>query len=188
MKSLWNEKEARKFKHDPVAMRVYTSRLLGQEPYLVMHGGGNTSVKAQVTNIFGEQENILYVKGSGWDLATIEKEGFAPVKMDTLLKMAELERLSDSAMVNAQRSAMIDPSAPNPSVEAILHAIIPYDFVDHTHADATVTITNTKDGKKRIEDIYGDRVLIVPYVMPGFILAKKIYEMTKILIGTSMKR
>ena len=93
--------------------------------------------------------------------------------------MAQLERLSDTDMVKHQRAAMIDPKAPNPSVEAILHAIIPFQFVDHTHADAVVTITNTSNGEQRIRDLYGERVLIIPYVMPGFVLAKKVAQMTK---------
>ena len=177
MESLWNDQDAKEYLKDPLKLRVYTSRLLGQNSDLVLHGGGNTSVKAQAANLFGENEDILYVKGSGWDLTTIEAAGFAPVKMEVLTKMATLNALSDAAMVKNQRAAMIDPSAPNPSVEAILHSIIPFKFVDHTHADAVVTVTNTADGLKRIEDIYGNRVLVVPYIMPGFVLARKVYEM-----------
>ena len=179
MKSSWEQKEANKIKNDLLQLRVYTSRLLGAEEDLVLHGGGNTSVKITKKNIFGEKEDILYVKGSGWDLATIEAPGFSPVKLATLLKLAELDTLSDMEMVKYQRIAMTDPAAPNPSVEAILHAIIPYTFVDHTHADAVVVMTNTPGGRKRIQETFGDRILIIPYVMPGFILAKKIYEMTK---------
>ncbi len=179
MKSLWNDNKAKSFSDDPLKLRVYTSRLLGREPGLVLHGGGNTSVKIAVTNHFGDIEDVLYIKGSGWDLRTIQTSGFAPVKLKVLKKMAKLERLSDIDMVKLQRSAMIDPLAPNPSVEAILHAIIPFKYVDHTHADAVVTITNNEKGKSLIRKIYKDRVLIVPYVMPGFILAKKVYEMTR---------
>ncbi|MDA3909541.1 MAG: bifunctional aldolase/short-chain dehydrogenase [Sulfurimonas sp.] len=178
MKSLWNEKEASEFKTD-LDLRVYTSRLLGRDSSLVLHGGGNTSVKSTATNLFGETEDILYVKGSGWDLATIEAEGFAPVKMEMLLKMAELKELNDTDMVKYQRLAMTNPSAPNPSVEAILHAVIPYKFVDHTHTDAVVTITNTEGGEEKIKELYGDKVLIIPYIMPGFVLAKLIYDMTR---------
>jgi rhamnose utilization protein RhaD (predicted bifunctional aldolase and dehydrogenase)/NAD(P)-dependent dehydrogenase (short-subunit alcohol dehydrogenase family) len=179
MQNLWNQDQASKYNNDVLALRVYTSRLLGQEENLVLHGGGNTSVKTEITNLFGEQEQVLYVKGSGWDLATIEKAGFAPVKLNVLQKMAALDSLSDSDMVNNQRAAMLDPNAPNPSVEAILHAIIPYKYVDHTHADAVVTITNTPNGKELIETIYGNKILIIPYIMPGFVLAKKVYELTQ---------
>ncbi len=152
-----------------LSLRVFTSNLLGQSSYLVLHGGGNTSVKI---------DDILYVKGSGWDLVSIKKEGFAPVKLDALLDMAKLETLSDSDMVRLQKDAMTDKSAPNPSVEAILHAIIPFNFVDHTHADSIVTITNSKNGKEIIKKLFPN-FLIVPYVMPGFILAKTIYQMSK---------
>ncbi|MDH5380415.1 MAG: bifunctional aldolase/short-chain dehydrogenase [Cyclobacteriaceae bacterium] len=179
MKNLWNESEAEKLNNDLLKLRVYTSRLLGQEEDLVLHGGGNTSVKIKETNIFGEEEEILYVKGSGWDLATIEAAGFAPVKQEMLLKMAELEEMNDPQMVRYQRMAMTNPSAPNPSVEAVLHAIIPFTFVDHTHADAVVTISNTPNGEQKIREIYGNKVIIVPYVMPGFILAREIYKMTR---------
>ena len=179
MKSFWNNQEAKKCGKDLLKFRVYTSRLLGKEEDLVLHGGGNTSVKIKEKNIFGETEDILYVKGSGWDLATIEAPGFAPVKLDALIKLAQLDKLSDMDMVKYQRMALTNPAAPNPSVEAILHGIIPYTFVDHTHADAVVVVTNTASGKERIKEIYGENMLIVPYVMPGFILAKTIYEMTK---------
>jgi len=179
MKSLWDKTSGDKFFDDPLAMRVYSSRLLGSNSELVLHGGGNTSVKSKVKNIFGDEGEIIYVKGSGWDLATIEAEGFAPVRLDVLKKMAVLDNLSDSDMVKYQRAAMTEPNAPNPSVEAVLHALIPYKFVDHTHADAVVTITNTPNSDQKIKEIYGDKMLIVPYVMPGFILAKKIYEMTR---------
>jgi len=179
MNNLWNEEDAKKLTGDPLSMRVYSSRLLGREPSLVLHGGGNTSVKTTVTNLFGDDEAVLWVKGSGWDLATIEAAGFAPVKLNVLQRMSALTALSDNDMVRYQRAAMIDPSAPNPSVEAILHAIIPFRFVDHTHADAVVTICHTPNGEQIIRDIYGDSMLIIPYVMPGFDLAKMVYELTQ---------
>jgi len=172
MKNLWSEKEACNYKSD-LELRVFTSNLLGRSDELVLHGGGNTSVKIKV-----DGQDILYVKGSGWDLVSIEKEGFAPVELTMLQDMAKLEELSDSDMVKAQREAMIDKSAPNPSVEAILHAIIPFKFVDHTHADAVVTISNNINGIENIKKVYPN-FLIVPYVMPGFILAHTIYKMTK---------
>ena len=172
MKNLWDAKEAGKYTSD-LELRVYTSNLLGQSDELVLHGGGNTSVKSMV-----DGEEILYVKGSGWDLVSIKAEGFAPVKMHTLLEMAKLKSLSDSDMVAQQKAAMIDKSAPNPSVEAILHAIIPFKVVDHTHADAVVTISNSKNGLALIDEVFPN-FLIIPYVMPGFVLAQKIYEMTQ---------
>ncbi len=173
MQSLWSDSEARKFK-SPLEKRVYTSRLLGANPELVLHGGGNTSVKVREKDFFGDPVEVIYVKGSGWDLGTIEAAGFAPVRMDALLKMAKLDQLSDAEMVKQQRAAMLDPGAPNPSIEAILHAVIPQTYVDHTHANAIVALTNHKDGRKVIDELYGDRVVVIPYVMPGFDLAKAV--------------
>lgn len=171
MKSLWNDAEAAAFVGD-VAQRVYTSRLLGREPELVMHGGGNTSVKSQVTNLFGEQEDVLFVKGSGWDLETIEAPGFAPCRMDHLLRLARLDALSDPEMAAELRKSLTDVGAPAPSVEAILHAILPAKFVDHTHADALLTLTNSPAGEQRVREIFGDELVYIPYVMPGFKLAR----------------
>jgi len=175
MQDRWDDQYAQGLADD-LALRVYSSRLLGQEPALVLHGGGNTSVKTRETTLLGDSHEVLRVKGSGWDLETIEAEGFPAVKMDALLKLARLDQLSDSDMVREQRAAMIDPFAPNPSVEAILHAIIPYKFVDHTHADAILTISNSPKGDSLLSQILGDSVLVVPYVMPGFILAKAVIE------------
>jgi rhamnose utilization protein RhaD (predicted bifunctional aldolase and dehydrogenase)/NAD(P)-dependent dehydrogenase (short-subunit alcohol dehydrogenase family) len=160
-------------------LRCYTSRLLGAEPSLVLHGGGNMSVKGPSKDFFGDAVDVLWVKGSGWDLATIEPAGFSPVRMPPLLRMAELQTLSDVDMVREQRAALLDPSAPDASIEAILHAIIPTRFVDHTHADAVVTLSNTEDGEARIRAVYGDRVLIIPYVMPGFVLAREVRARTR---------
>src|SRR5262249_33889518 len=168
MQNLWNDDDARACGDDPLALRVYTSRLLGRDPSLVLHGGGNTSVKTTVPNVFGEADDVLLVKGSGWDLGTIEAAGFAPGRREVLRGVATLEHISDTELVRAQRAAMTDPTAPDPSVEAVLHAIIPYAYVDHTHADAVVALTNTPRGAELIGEVYGKSVLVVPYVMPGF--------------------
>src|SRR6185295_18048222 len=139
--SLWNDAEAAAFSGD-LGLRVYTSRLLGRDKSMVLHGGGNTSVKVREPNLFGEEEDILYVKGSGWDLESIETEGFAPVRLAPAMRLATLQRLSDPEMVNELRTSMTRAAAPTPSVEAILHAVLPFKYVDHTHADAVVTLTN----------------------------------------------
>ena len=172
MENLWTAKEASNYKTD-LELRVFSSNLLGRSDELVLHGGGNTSVKTVI-----DGEEILLVKGSGWDLVSIKEEGFSPVKMSALLEMAKLEELSDTDMVAGQKEAMIDNSAPNPSVEAILHALIPFKVVDHTHADAVVTISNSVNGQEHIASLYPN-FLIVPYIMPGFILAHEIYKMTR---------
>jgi len=172
VQNLWDESRANMCRDD-LDLRVYSSNLLGQSDALVLHGGGNTSVKMDV-----EGRAILYVKGSGWDLVSIEREGFSPVKMSALMRMAKLTHLSDSEMVAGQKIAMIDETAPNPSVEAILHALIPFKVVDHTHADSIVTISNSLNGKEHIEKLFPN-FLIIPYVMPGFILAQTIYTRTE---------
>lgn len=179
MRSLWDDSEAKACGSDALSLRVYTSRLIGRESSLVLFGGGNTSVKTRAADLFGENTDVLYVKGSGWDLADIEPAGFAPLRLDAVRRMAEFTSLTDSRMVSMLKSLSIDPAAPAPSVEAILHAVIPAAFVDHTHADAVVTITNTPDGMQKIGEIYGNRIFIVPYVMPGFELAREVYEMTR---------
>ncbi|MBI3044324.1 MAG: bifunctional aldolase/short-chain dehydrogenase [Betaproteobacteria bacterium] len=172
MKSLWSDAEAARFATD-AGLRVYTSRLLGRDATLVLHGGGNTSVKLKQRNALGEEEDILLVKGSGWDLETIEEAGFAPVRMAHLTRLARLESLTDPQMMNELATQVTRAGSPAPSVEAILHAILPYKFVDHTHADALLAVTNTTDGEHRAREIYGGDTVIVPYVMPGFDLARQ---------------
>jgi len=171
MRSLWNDLEAKEFQGD-LGLRVYTSRLLGRDKSLVLHGGGNTSVKIREKNLFGEDETILYVKGSGWDLETIEPQGFSPVRLAHVLRLAELPALSDPEMVNQLVTHMLKASAPAPSIETILHGLMPQKFVDHTHADAVLSVSNTKDGDKRVREVYGKRCVVIPYLMPGFDLAQ----------------
>ena len=185
MRSLWNNNDARKFGKGLLSQRVYSSRLLGANADLVLHGGGNTSVKVKEKDFFGNSTEILYVKGSGHDLAHIDKDGFSPCRLDVLLKLAHMETLTDSEMVSQCNAAMLDCKAPQPSIEALVHAVIPHRFVDHTHADAVVTITNTPGSTEKIREIYGERVLIVPYVMPGFELAKAI---RKTLAGADLDK
>jgi rhamnose utilization protein RhaD (predicted bifunctional aldolase and dehydrogenase)/NAD(P)-dependent dehydrogenase (short-subunit alcohol dehydrogenase family) len=171
MQSLWNDEEAARHPGE-LGLRVYTSRLLGRDKSLVLHGGGNTSVKVVEKNLLGDEEPLLYVKGSGWDLATIEEKGFAPVRMAPLLRLARLKAMTDAQMENELVTSMTRAGAPSPSVETILHALLPHKYVDHTHADAVISITNSPDGLRRIREIYGDSVVIIPYVMPGFDLAR----------------
>ncbi len=170
MKSLWNDAEAAKFS-GPLGPRVYTSRLLGRDKSLVLHGGGNTSVKLREKNLFGEEEDILYVKGSGWDLESIEPQGFTPLPLGDMRRLTTLDRLSDPQMVSELATHSLRAGAPAPSVETLLHALLPHKYVDHTHADAVLSISNAPDGEKRVRDIYGDRVVVIPYIMAGFDLA-----------------
>jgi rhamnose utilization protein RhaD (predicted bifunctional aldolase and dehydrogenase)/NAD(P)-dependent dehydrogenase (short-subunit alcohol dehydrogenase family) len=170
-RSLWDDADAAEYR-GALDERVYSSRLLGRDTSLVVHGGGNTSVKTKGRDALGRDLDLLYVKGSGWDLATIEPAGFAPVRLDALIELATLDRLSDIEMARQLRLATVDPSAPAPSVEAIVHALLPFRFVDHTHPDPLISVMNTPSGAARIGAIYGDDVVVVPYVMPGFPLAK----------------
>ena len=170
MKSLWSDAEAASFA-GPLGPRVYTSRLLGRDRSLVLHGGGNTSVKLREKNLFGEEEDVLYVKGSGWDLETIEAPGFTPVNLSYVKKLAQLPALSDPQMVNELATHSLRAGAPAPSVETILHALLPHRYVDHTHADAVLSVSNAPEGEQRVREIYGDRVVVIPYIMAGFDLA-----------------
>jgi rhamnose utilization protein RhaD (predicted bifunctional aldolase and dehydrogenase)/NAD(P)-dependent dehydrogenase (short-subunit alcohol dehydrogenase family) len=178
MQSLWSDSDAAEFSQNALNLRVYTSRLLGKDPQLVLHGGGNTSVKVRHTTFLGDEIDLLYVKGSGGDLATIETNGFSPVRLAAALKLGTFDQLSDADMVRELRAAMLNPDAPTPSIEAIVHAVIAPKFVDHTHANSVVAVTNLPNGEAAVQEIYGSRVIIIPYVMPGFILAKTIAQLT----------
>ncbi len=170
MKSLWSDAEAAQFS-GALGPRVYTSRLLGRDKSLVMHGGGNTSLKLREKDLFGADLDVLYVKGSGSDLETIAAAGFSPVPLDYMRKLAGVPRLSDSQMRNELDAHVLRADAPFPSVETLLHAIVPQAYVDHTHADAVLSVCNAPEGEKRIRDIYGDRIVVIPYIMAGFDLA-----------------
>ncbi len=175
MKSLWSDAEAAAFAGE-LGQRVYTSRLLGRESALVLHGGGNTSVKIAGKSLLGDEETILWVKGSGGDLARIDESGFSPVRLEPLVKLARLPKLADPEMVNELRTRMTRASAPTPSIEAILHAVLPFAYVDHTHADSVIAVCNAPGGEARVREIWGDEVVVVPYVMPGFDLARACAE------------
>jgi rhamnose utilization protein RhaD (predicted bifunctional aldolase and dehydrogenase)/NAD(P)-dependent dehydrogenase (short-subunit alcohol dehydrogenase family) len=158
--------------HEDVALRVYTSRLLGCEPALVQHGGGNTSVKTVAKDAIGEDVAVICVKGSGWDLERIEPAGLPAVRLEPLRRLDALNALRDEDMVNLQRANLIDQASPNPSVETLLHAFLPHKFIDHTHSSAVLALVDRPDGERVCREVYGDRVARVPYVMPGFALSK----------------
>ena len=182
MKSAWADREAEaavaRYADLPrdVALRVYTTRLLGADPKLVLHGGGNTSVKTRVADLNGDDVEALCVKGSGWDMATIEPPGLPAVRLEPLRKLRARDVLADEDMVRLQRANLIDPSAPNPSVETLLHAFLPHKFVDHTHSTAVLSLTDQPDGDALCQEVYGERMGTVPYIMPGFALAKAAAE------------
>jgi rhamnulose-1-phosphate aldolase/alcohol dehydrogenase len=161
-----------RYKNPALALRIYTSRLLGREPRLVLHGGGNTSVKTTETDLLGIETTVLRVKGSGWDLAAIEPFGLPAVRLEPLLKLEQLQELPDAAMVNYLRGCLLDSSAPTPSVETLLHAFLPHKYIDHTHPADVLALVDQEHGENLARQVFGDRVGYVPYVMPGFSLAK----------------
>ncbi len=160
-----------------LAERIYTSRLLGSNKELVLHGGGNTSVKSKAYDIDGNIHDVIYVKGSGSDLGSIGPQGFPAVKIKPLKNLMNKDFITDEQMVNYIRKNLIDILAPNPSVETLVHAVIEEKFVDHTHSNAILEICNRPDGMKLCKQLFSSDYEIVPYVMPGYILAKKIYEL-----------
>jgi rhamnose utilization protein RhaD (predicted bifunctional aldolase and dehydrogenase)/NAD(P)-dependent dehydrogenase (short-subunit alcohol dehydrogenase family) len=180
MKSAWVDRDAEamvaRYARDGIsrdlALRVYTTRLLGQDPKLVLHGGGNTSVKTRVTDLNGDEVDVLCVKGSGWDMGTIEPAGLPAVRLAPLGKLRARASLTDEEMVQVQRANLIDPMAPNPSVETLLHAFVPHKFVDHTHSSAVLSLIDQPDGDALAREVYDGRMGYVPYLMPGFGLAK----------------
>ena len=182
MQSRWNDDDARAFRDryrahgEAVALRVYTSQLLGADHALVLHGGGNTSVKTTAQDLLGRAIDVLCVKGSGSDLAVVEPAGLPAVRLQPLRELRALSALADQAMVDAVRGALLDSKAPNPSVETLLHAFLPHAYVDHTHADAILALTDQPDGEALVRACFGDDVVSLPWIMPGFPLAKAVAD------------
>ena len=184
MQSKWSDAEAKEFAaryapkgvNEDLAVRTYTTRLLGSDPRLVLHGGGNTSVKTTVKDQLGEDVDVICIKGSGWDMGVIEPAGLPAVRLEPLRKLRKLDKLSDEDMVNFQRINLLDSSAPNPSVETLLHAFLPHKFIDHVHSTAVLALTDQPDNKALVQEVYGDRVAYVPYTIPGFALAKSVAD------------
>ena len=184
VKNNWSINEAKKYilkykklgHSKDMALRVYTTRLLGRNSELVLHGGGNTSVKTTIKDLDGKNYDVLCVKGSGWDMAEIEPEGLPAVKLNPLLALRNKKKLSDEEMVAYQKRNLINIKSPNPSVETFLHAFLPFKFVDHTHSDAIMNVTNRPNSIAFCKKIFGKKVSLIPYVMPGYGLAQKIKE------------
>ena len=184
MKSAWVERDAKAAVDHwaksgvaaDLALRVYSTRLLGRDPKLVLHGGGNTSVKTRVKDLLGEDAEVLCVKGAGWDMANIEPAGMPAVRLEPLRKLRARTTMPDEDMVRVQRAGLVDPQAPNPSVETLLHAFVPHKFVDHTHATAILSLIDQADSEVLCTQTFGNRLGFVPYIMPGFALAKKAAE------------
>tara|TARA_B110000438_G_C15820232_1_gene654007 strand:+ start:3366 stop:5387 length:2022 start_codon:yes stop_codon:yes gene_type:complete len=184
MKNLWNDKDSNRYINNykkynvsqDLALRIYTTHLLGGEKKLVLHGGGNTSVKTEYQNIFGQKTQVIYVKGSGWDMSNLTHVGMPGLEIKPLLNTLSLKKLTDDKMVNFLRSNLIDSNSPNPSVETLLHAYLPHKYVDHTHSNAFLSLVNLENSELLSKKLFGNKLGIVPYVMPGFDLAKLCYQ------------
>jgi rhamnose utilization protein RhaD (predicted bifunctional aldolase and dehydrogenase)/NAD(P)-dependent dehydrogenase (short-subunit alcohol dehydrogenase family) len=184
MKSAWVDRDAeavvaqgaKSGVERDLALRIYTTRLLGRDPKLVLHGGGNTSLKTRMRDRLGEDVEVLRVKATGSDMATIAPAGFPAVRLSAMRKLRALARIGDEELVAIERTNLIDPAAPNPSVEMMLHAFLPHKFIDHTHATAVLSVIDQPDGEKKCAEVFGPRLAFVPYVMPGFGLAKTAIE------------
>ena len=176
MKSLWNNKIARQYIseykkkniNEDLALRIYTTHLLGKNPKLVLHGGGNSSVKSVGKNLYEKNVNLIYVKGSGWDMSNLNEDGMPGLDLDPLLETIKLNKLNDKDMVNCLRSNLINANSPNPSVETLLHAYLPFKFVDHTHSNAFLSILNQPNSQVLIKKIFGKKIGIVPYIARFF--------------------
>ena len=184
MQNKWNKLDSIKYINyynkkkisKDLALRIYTTHLLGREKDLVLHGGGNTSLKATFNDIFKNNINVMHIKGSGWDMSSIDFPGMPAVELDPLLKTKLLSKLNDFDMTNLLRKYLIDLNSPNPSVETLLHAFLPFKYIDHTHANAILGLIDQPNDFKICEDTFGNKVGIVPYVIPGFKLAKLSYD------------
>ena len=184
MKNLWNKnianiyikKYAKKKISKDLALRIYTTHLLGSEKKLVLHGGGNTSLKEKQKDIFNKMTNVMHVKGSGWDMSNLTEEGMPTVFLDPLIKTLKFQNMTDKNMVNFLRNNLLNSSSPNPSVETLLHAFLPHKYIDHTHSNAILSLVNLENSNTILKKIFGNKLAIVPYVMPGFDLAKICYQ------------
>ena len=184
MKSKWNDRDASKFIkryikkgiNRELALRIYSTRLLGNDSRLVLHGGGNTSLKLSLKNSFGKKENIIYVKGSGKDMSNIDIDGFPALELDNLIKLKKIKKINDFQMINYLKKYMIDTTFPNASVETLLHSFLPHKYVDHTHSNAILSLIDQPNVKNICKKIFGNDLGLVPYIMPGFELSKKSSE------------
>ena len=184
MKSGWVDRDAKaivadgaKAGIDPdLSLRIYTTRLLGRDPKLVLHGGGNTSLKTRMRDLLGAEVGVLRVKASGADMASIELAGFPALRLEPMRELRALATIGDEELLGIERASLIDPRAPNPSVEVMLHAFLPHKFIDHTHATAALSVIDQPHGEQICAKVFGDRMAFVPYLMPGFGLAKKAFE------------
>ncbi|MDP6346709.1 MAG: bifunctional aldolase/short-chain dehydrogenase, partial [Alphaproteobacteria bacterium] len=184
MENLWSEADAKTMAAryakqgagEDLALRIYTTRLLGGDRRLVLHGGGNSSLKTEVVDRLGDTVAALHIKGSGHDMATIEPDGLPAVRLESLRRLAALDSLADDEMVDLLRGSLLYSRAPDPSVETLLHAFLPHRYIDHTHASAVLSLTDQPDGAAICAEVVGEAAPVVPYVMSGLALARAAAE------------
>lgn len=169
--SLWQKDHGSDLAH-----RLYSARLIGSEPNLVLHGGGNVSIKCTIRDIFGDAVEAVCVKASGSDMSCLTPQAIPPLRLGPLRRLRTLSHLDDDAMVKQVRGQLLDSTAPTPSIEALLHAFLPHKFVDHSHADSVLALTNQSGGDGLVREALGDRVAYLPYIRPGFELAKAVAQ------------
>ncbi len=174
MRNRWSKSNAKKL--NALDLLVYTTRLIGEESNLVLWGGGNSSVKVDGIDHVGIKLPVLWIKGSGADMKTMTRKNFTPLRLNDLLNLSQREHMTDEDMVAYQRCCMLDPTSPKPSIETLLHAFLPAKYIYHTHADAICTLTDTANGNAIISEVFQGAVSTVPYVRPGFELAKRVRE------------
>jgi len=181
MKSLWSDRETRKM--SGLDLVVYTSRLIGANTNLVLWGGGNSSIKVEGLDHKGLPTSILWIKGSGSDMRTIAPGNFTPLRLDDLLLLKTRKTMTDEEMVAYQLKSVLEPKAPKPSIETLLHAFLPAKHIYHTHADAICALTDTTKSRKIVEEVYGENVAVVDYTRPGFLLSKRVSEAYRLQPG-----
>src|SRR6266545_3320850 len=177
MQNLWRDDEVRGL--EGIDLLVYRSRLIGRDANLVVWGGGNTSIKHHETDHRGRKVRVMRIKGSGSDLKTIETTHFPGIRLDDLEPIGQREAMTDEEMVAYLVHCLMEPGSPRPSIETLLHGFVPHPHIDHTHADAILALTNTVDGRRHVEAVYGHEAIWVPYRRPGFTLSREVAEAIK---------
>jgi len=168
MRSRWDDSEA---PSDPVEQLVYSSRLIGREPSLVLWGGGNTSLKGTATDHRGRSLDVMFIKASGADLKDADRRHYPPVRMEDILATRDREDMDVREMVAYVTRALLEPGSPRPSIETLLHGFLPHAAVHHTHADAILAFADNRRAAELVAEVYGPDVFLVPYVIPGFRLS-----------------
>ncbi|MFN8482447.1 MAG: SDR family oxidoreductase [Anaerolineae bacterium] len=172
--NLWNQQELEK--NAALDGLVYRSNLLGRDRSIVNIYGGNTSAKLMEVDHLGRAVAVMWIKASGSDVATIREPGFAGLRLAEIMPLLARDALSDDEQIAYLTRCTFAPGRPRQSIETLLHAFIPARHVDHTHPDAIVSLACTPNGPELCRELWGERVVWVPYIRPGFELSKRLAE------------